>query len=137
MHRTARQALIDAAGALAALERERTALRREHARLDAKLAKLDVKIAEAARRVDACFARLKSVAAGNGDPAAATGPLAPGKLPHRLLEHMRAHPERLATAPELARDLAVGDVQQVRTALARLEKKRLIRRTDVKGVYAV
>ena len=50
---------------------------------------------------------------------------------------MRAEPDRLFTAAWLQEELGVEDVQQVRTALARLVAKGLVRRTDVKGEFTI
>ena len=50
---------------------------------------------------------------------------------------MKRFPSRIYTAPELRTDLGIGDVQQVRTALARLAGKGLVRRTGVKGEFTI
>jgi diketogulonate reductase-like aldo/keto reductase len=50
---------------------------------------------------------------------------------------MRASPARIHTAAELQVALAVRDIQQVRTALARLVDKGLVRRMGVKGEFTI
>jgi hypothetical protein len=135
MRRAVRRSPLDSlladVRALAQLERQRT-------QLDVELARLERAIDEARDGVDGSVQRLSEVIKKDGDPRAAVGgALAADKLPQRILVYMQDHPGGLFTAPELARELEIEDLQQIRTTLARLAKKGLIRRTGVKGEYVL
>jgi hypothetical protein len=138
MARSPLQALLDDGRTLAQLEERRAGLERDRDRLDADLAKLEGQVREATEALGRSLERFTEVVRKSGDPRAASRQaLAAGKLPQRILAHMRANPKRMVSAPELASVLEVADVQQVRTALARMAKKALIRRTGIKGEYTM
>jgi hypothetical protein len=136
--KSARKALLDEAGLLYGLQKELASLQAERSKLDDRIRQVERRLAEAKTRYDARYDQLVATA---GTPTPATQqdeqPLTPGKLPHRVLAHMRASPARIHTAAELQVALAVRDIQQVRTALARLVDKGLVRRMGVKGEFTI
>jgi Fic family protein len=135
-----RRAVLDDAGRAWTLSRRLAELREERDRLDQKIRRLEREEAEATSRFDASYQRALDTAGSDRnafEDGQAERSLSAGKLPHRVLMQMRAEPDRLYTAASLQHKLGVEDVQQVRTALARLVAKGLIRRTDVKGEFAI
>ncbi|TFH20035.1 MAG: hypothetical protein E4H03_12895 [Myxococcales bacterium] len=140
MRKSPRRAVLDDAGRACALGRELDELEAERRRLDDRIRSLEQRLAEAMRKFETSFE--KAVEQGSdghtgGEAATADQAVTPGKLPHRVLTRMRSEPERLFTAALLQAELDIDDVQQVRTALARLAAKRLVRRTDVKGEFTI
>jgi len=138
MKKTPRRTLIETAGRLHALEQELAVLRKQRSQLDERIEQHERKLAAAASAFDAVYARAGSRAASAADPDTATDEvLTPGKLPHRVLERIKRDPTRIYTAADLAAELTIRDVQQVRTALARLVSKGLIRRAGTKGEFTI
>lgn len=138
MKRSLRRALLHDAGRVRELKSQLERLQNERRNLTGRIASLERQIDDAQRRFDATYeevSRLGERAAAGADVHA--GSLTQGKLPHRILEWMRRNPTQIYTASGLAVDLAVGDVQQVRTALARLVQRELVRRTDVRGEFTI
>jgi len=140
MRKSPRRAVLDDAGRAHALGHELEELQAERRRLDERIRTAEQKLAEATRKFDASLE--KAVELGRGGPpgadaAGADQSVTPGKLPDRVLTRMRREPERIFTASALQAELEVEDIQQVRTALARLAAKHLVRRTDVKGEFTI
>lgn len=140
MRKSPRRAVLDDAGRAHALGQELEELQAERRRLDERIRTAEQKLAEATRKFDASLE--KAVELGRGGPlgadaAGADQSVTPGKLPDRVLTRMRREPERIFTASALQAELEVEDIQQVRTALARLAAKHLVRRTDVKGEFTI
>jgi hypothetical protein len=135
--RTPRNALLNEAGRLYAMREQLVGLRAQRDQLEQSIRQLERKIAEAETAFDSTFERL--VKAGRKTALAADGetPVMTGKLPHRVLSQMKRDPSRLYTAAELSSDLSIRDVQQVRTALARLVRKGLVRRSGLKGEFTI
>lgn len=140
MRKGPRRAVFDDAGRAYELARELERLQAERRRLDDRIRALEQKLGEARRRFEASFEKAVELA-GSGrsglDADSAEQTVTPGKLPYRVLARMRSEPQRLFTAASLQADLGVDDIQQVRTALARLAGKGLVRRTDVKGEFTI
>jgi hypothetical protein len=137
MQKGARSALFRDAGRLHVMREELASLKSERDKLDQRVRVLERRIAEADAALTAMLERItkrgaRALAADEDD-----FPITRGKLPHRVLSHMRRDPARLYTAAELSADLSIKDVQQVRTALARLVNKGLVRRSGVKGQFVV
>lgn len=138
MKRTPRSALVHEAGRLYMMRQELAALRGQRDQLDQRIRQLERKIAEADEALDATFERLAKLGRGAGLTVGnGETPVTPGKLPHRVFSLMKRDPSRLYTAAEISADLSVRDVQQVRTALARLVRKGLVRRSGVKGEFTI
>jgi hypothetical protein len=139
LRKTARKALLDEAGKLYVLRQELLALKRQREEIETRIARQEKRVAEAESAVDATLARAAAPGRGPvGDtPEALAAELTPGKLPFRVLGTMRRDPTRIYTAGEIAAALAMRDVQQVRTALARLVGKGLIRRAGVHGEFTL
>ena len=135
--RSSRKALVDEAGKLYVLRQELLALRRERDALEARIARQERRVAEAEKAVDASLARATTRAAGSTDGAAPADALTPGKLPYRVLSLMRRDPTRIYSAAEIASALSEKDVQQVRTALARLVRKSAVRRAGPSGAFTL
>jgi hypothetical protein len=134
-----RKTLLEGAGRVYLLRRELADLRREQRRTEESIAALERKLEVAEREYHLLYERLVA-GAGSGaasTPRSASGGLAAGKLPDRVLRHMQADPTRIHTAAELAASLSVGDVQTVRTVLARLVAKGLVRRAGGKGQFTI
>jgi len=139
MKKTPRRLLIETAGRLHALEEELAALKKQRAQLEDRIQAQERKLAAAASAFDTVYAR-----AGGGRASAVADaerggedPVTPGKLPHRVLERIKRDPTKIYTAADLATELTIRDVQQVRTALARLVSKGLIRRAGTKGEFTI
>jgi hypothetical protein len=135
---TRRNALISEAGRLYVMREKLAALKNERDQLEQQIRQLERKVTEAEQALNATFERLG--ASGRSRPTAADtddSPVMTGKLPHRVLSLMKRDPSRLYTAAEISEDLSIRDVQQVRTALARLVGKGLVRRSGVKGEFTV
>jgi hypothetical protein len=131
--------LVDHAGRVYVQRRELAALKAQRAELDKRVEKAESKLAEAEQ---ALASTLESVARrgrgrGHARDTNVDQVLTPGKLPHRILSVMKRDASRFYSAAELGSDLGIRDVQQVRTALARLVDKGLIRRTGVKGEFTL
>jgi hypothetical protein len=141
MKKTARRILIESAGRLHALELELAALKRQRSQLDERIQQQERKLAAAQGAFDAVYARAGKAGDRGGaadDPAAGTDEvLTPGKLPHRVLERIKHDPTKIYSAADIAAELTIRDVQQVRTALARLVSKGLIRRAGAKGEFTI
>ena len=138
MKKSARKALVDDAGRLYLMRQELAALQNQRDQLEQRIRQLERKLTDAEQQFDSTWERVVTVGRGdNGAGSAADEPLTPGKLPHRILVLMQRDDSRLYTAADLAADLRIRDVQQVRTALARLVGKRLVRRAGVKGQFTI
>jgi len=138
MKKTPRRVLIEIAGRLHSLEQELSALKKERSRLDERILQQERKLAAAASAFDAIYPRGGSVSGCGGDSeGSADETLTPGKLPHRVLAQIKRDPTRIYSAADLAAELTIRDVQQVRTALARLLSKGLIRRAGAKGEFTI
>lgn len=139
MKKTPRRILIETAGRLHALEEELAALKKQRAQLEERIEQQERKLAAAASAFDAVYARAGSGRSGSVADAdkGADEVLTPGKLPHRVLERIKRDPTKIFTAADLAAELTIRDVQQVRTALARLVSKGLIRRAGAKGEFTI
>lgn len=138
MKKTPRRTFIETAGRLHALEQELVALRKQRSQLDERIQQHERKLAAAASAFDAVYAR--AGARGGSAADSETGAdeiLTPGKLPHRVLERIKRDPTKIYTAADLAAELTIRDIQQVRTALARLVSKGLIRRAGTKGEFTI
>ena len=137
MQKSVRSALFRDAGRLYVMREELAGVRAERDKLEQRIRQLERRIAEADTALASMFERIMK----RGSPALALEdddfPIARGKLPHRVLSHMKRDPLRLYTAAELSADLSIRDVQQVRTALARLVNKGLVRRSGVKGQFII
>ncbi len=141
MKKTLRRTLLDDAGRLYLLKKQLDDLCRERDSLDHRIARAESRVAEAQQAFDSVYQRVAGSAANGhlsadaqGDPAES---LAPGKLPRRVWERMQQAPSQIFTAADLKADLEVSDIQQVRTALARLAGKGLVRRTNAKGEFTI
>ena len=141
MKKTPRRVLIETAGRLHSLEQELAALRKQRSQLDERIEQQERKLAAAASAFDAVYAQATTSGrrggAGTETAAGVDEVLTPGKLPHRVLERIKRDPTKIYTAADLAADLTVRDVQQVRTALARLVSKGLVRRAGTKGEFTI
>jgi hypothetical protein len=141
MKKMPRRAVLDDAGRLYTLKKELDELRKERASLEERIVRHEASVAEAQEAFDASYERALAQsangAAGADLQAPVTETLLPGKLPQRVLARMQTNPSQIFTAAELALDLGIGDVQQVRTALARLVGKELVRKTGVKGEFTL
>ncbi len=138
MKKSARRAVFDDAGQLYLLQRELATLQAERDGLEERIRQVERKLAEAKLRFDASYDQV--IALGSSRDAAVSETeqtVTPGKLPHRVLTHMRQNPAHIYTASELQTALGIRDVQQVRTALARLVDKGLVRRMGVKGEFTI
>ena len=131
MRKSPRRAVLDDAGRAHALGQELEELQAERRRLDERIRTVEQKLAEATRKFDASLEKAVEVGRGGPPGADAAGgadqSVTPGKLPDRVLTRMRREPERIFTASALQAELEVDDIQQVRTALARLAAKQLVR----------
>jgi len=133
-----RRALVDEAGKLYVLRQELRALRKQRDTVDAQIRRLEMQVESAKAAVESHLAKTESRRRGAHSAAATEqSPLTPGKLPHRVLAHMQREPTRIYTAGEIAETLKVADVQQVRTALARLVVKGLARRLGARGDFTL
>ena len=141
MKKTARRILIESAGRLHALELELAALKKQRSQLDERIQQQERKLAAAHSAFDVVYARAGKASDRGGspdDPTAGTDEvLTPGKLPHRVLDRIKRDPTKIYSAADLAAELTIRDVQQVRTALARLVSKGLIRRAGAKGEFTI
>ena len=135
MRKTPERALLDDAGRLYALRQELAALKAEHESLAERIKQVERKENDARRAFEATVASLVKRPRGS-EASEADLAVTRGKLPHRVLSRMQKMPTSIHTAAELAEDLGIKDVQQVRTALARLLSKGLIRRVgNTKGQF--
>jgi hypothetical protein len=134
MKKSPERALLDDAGKLYVVRQELAAARAERERIEERIRQLERREGEARRAYDATVGSIvKRPRAGEALDDLA---VAPGKLPHRVLSRMQRMPQSIHTAAELASDLGIKDVQQVRTALARLLAKGLVRRVgNTKGQF--
>jgi hypothetical protein len=130
------RALVDEAGKLYVLRRELRALKKRRDEIEATIRRLERQVAEADAAVASKLARAKA-GRGRGIQLAGASPLTPGKLPHRVLAHMMREPTRIYSAGEIRASLGVPDVQQVRTALARLVDKGHVRRLGERGEFTL
>jgi chromosome segregation ATPase len=141
MKKTPRRILIETAGRLHALEQELAALKKQRTQIDERIEQQERKLAAAASAFEAIYARAGATSGRGGSTteseAGADEVLTAGKLPHRVLERMKRDPTKIYTAADLASELTIRDVQQVRTALARLVSKALIRRAGAKGEFTI
>ena len=141
MKKSPRRAVLDDAGRLYSLKKELDDLRKERGALEDRIGRHEAYVAEAQETFDASYERALAQSAngsaGADSQAPVTETLLPGKLPQRVLERMQTDPSQIFTAPELTLDLGISDVQQVRTALARLVGKGLVRKTGVKGEFTL
>ena len=138
MKKPPRRTLIETAGRLHALEQELVALRKQRSQLDERIQQHERKLAAAASAFDTVYARAGARGGSAADSeTSADEVLTPGKLPHRVLERIKRDPTKIYTAADLAAELTIRDVQQVRTALARLVSKGLIRRAGTKGEFTI
>ena len=120
------------------MREELAALKAQRDQLEQRIRQLERKIADADTAFDSTFERLVKVGRGkDGLGGNDDAPVMSGKLPHRVLSLMKRDPSRLYTAAELSADLSIRDVQQVRTALARLVRKGLVRRSGIKGEFTI
>jgi phage shock protein A len=134
---SSRRALFEGAGGLYVLQQELAALQAERKKIDERIGRTQQKIEDAERAFEAAYERVVTGAVGGGNGADTGQAVTPGKLPHRILSRMQGDRARIYTAAELQSELNVPDVQQVRTALARLVEKGLVRRTGVKGQFTI
>ena len=118
------------------MRQELLTLQNQRDQLDQRIRHLERKLKDAEEAFDATWERVGK-RGRNGDSPEADEPLTPGKLPHRVLSLMQRDGSRLYAAADLASDLRIRDVQQVRTALARLVSKGLVRRAGVKGQFTI
>jgi hypothetical protein len=133
-----RKTVVEEAGRVVVLKKELAAKQAQRDKLDQEIQQLERKLGQAEEAFDATWAALARSSAGIGsDGAGQEEPLTPGKLPHRVLLHMRHDSSHLYTASDIAADLKIRDVQQVRTALARLVGKGLVRRAGMKGEFTI
>ena len=132
------RALVDEAGKLYVLRKELRALRKRREEIDATIRRLERQVAETKAAVDSKLERAK-VVRGRGIAINGSGasPLTPGKLPHRVLAHMLREPTRIYSASEIRESLGIPDVQQVRTALARLVDKGHVQRLGDRGEFTL
>lgn len=137
MKKSLRRALIEQAGQLYTLERELALLRRQRGELDERIAKLERTLASSRGSVDRLLERATSGPGVAVEGEEAEQVLTPGKLPQRVLAMMKSDPARIHAAADLAAALEIADVQQVRTALARLVQKGLVRRAGSKGQFTL
>jgi predicted transcriptional regulator len=136
--RTPRSALVNEAGRLYVMREQLAGLKAERDQLEQRIRQLERKIADAETAFDSTFERLVDLGrTKTGFAANDETPVMTGKLPHRVLSLMKRDPSRLYTAAELSADLSIRDVQQVRTALARLVRKGLVRRSRSKGEFTI
>jgi hypothetical protein len=138
MSTISKRAVLEEAGRVAALRKDLAAKQGERDKLEQEIKLIERNLARAVEAFDATWDKLGQP----GDGRARNGsdgedPLTPGKLPHRVLIHMRHDPTAFHTAAAIAGDLKIRDVQQVRTALARLVSKGLVRRAGVKGEFSL
>jgi len=140
MKKPARRSLIETAGRLYALQQELAAMKKQRAQLDERIHQQERKLAAAESAFDVVYTRAGKAGSrgfeGDAD-AIADEPLTPGKLPHRVLQRIQRDPAKIYSAAGLAAELTIRDVQQVRTALARLVSKGLIRRAGAKGEFTI
>ena len=130
--------VVDSAGRVYALRRELTKLNGERKKLEEKIHSLESSLAQAQTTFDQVYGRLASPGGNHGSRGLAPeDQIVPGRLPHRILCRMREEPARVFTAAELRTELRIRDVQQVRTALARLVDRGLVRRLGTKGQFAL
>jgi hypothetical protein len=132
-----RRALVDEAGKLYVLRQELRALRKQRDTVDAQIKRLELQVESAKTAVESRLERAASPRRNVEPGAAEQSPLTPGKLPHRVLAHMQREPTRIYTASEIAATLGVQDVQQIRTALARLVDKGHARRLGARGDFTL
>jgi Fic family protein len=133
-----RRALVDEAGKLYVLREELRSLRKQRDTVDAQIRRLELRVEAAKAAVESHLEKTASRRRGaHPDAASEQSPLTPGKLPHRVLAHMQREPTRIYTAGEIAETLGVADVQQIRTALARLVVKGLARRLGARGDFTL
>jgi len=138
MSRTPRSALLHEAGRLYVMREELAALKTQRDQIDQRVRHLERRISDGEQAFDSTFERLVKLGRNAGTGAGSDDiPVTPGKLPHRVLSLMKRDPSRLYTAAEISIDLSIRDVQQVRTALARLVRKGLVRRSGVKGEFTI
>jgi hypothetical protein len=133
MNTVSRKTLLDDAGRVHFLRKQLSTLTADRDKLEQTIQQLERKLEDAEKAFHATCDKLAKAGQNAGDGDVVT----PGKLPHRVLSHMHRDQARLYTAAELAADLKIEDVQQVRTALARLVAKRLVRRAGKKGQFTI
>ena len=133
-----RKTVVEEAGRVLVLKKEIAAKQALRDKLDQEIEQLQRKLTQAEEAFDATWTALaKSADGSRANGSAEDDPLTPGKLPHRVLLHMRHDSSHLYTASEIATDLKIRDVQQVRTALARLVGKGLVRRAGMRGEFTI
>ena len=138
MKKSARDALLGDAGRLYGMRQELRDLQNKRDELDQRIRLLERKVTDAEEAFDSTWERVvKSGRGRNGNSGETDEALTPGKLPHRILSLIERDRSRLYTAADLAGELRIRDVQQVRTALARLVSKNLVRRAGVKGQFTI
>lgn len=138
MRKTPRRAVIDSAGQLYTLERELAEMRKQREALDEAIGRQERKIAAAEASFDATLEKTKrGSGAGESSDGNPADVLTPGKLPQRVLAHIERQPGKIHTAADLSDALAVRDVQKIRTALARLVQKGLLRRAGSQGEFTL
>jgi len=137
MKKSPERALLDDAGRLHQVRQDLQALRAERDAIDERIRQLERKESDARKAFEATVAGIVKRPRNGGEGLGADLAVAPGKLPHRVWSRMQKTPTRIHTAAELAEDLGVRDVQQIRTALARLLSKGLIRRAGAKGQFTI
>jgi len=138
MKKSLRRTLLDDAGRLRELKVRLEKLEEARRHLNSKITSAERELADAERRFETAYDQVARL--GERTEAAAeaqANTLTRGKLPYRVLDRMRRDSTRTFTAGELASELGIRDVQQVRTALARLVDRGLVRRTDVKGEFTI
>jgi hypothetical protein len=133
-----KRTVLEEAGRIAVLKKELAAKQTERDKLDQDVKQIEGNLARAVEAFDATWGKLEQASESHGrNGDGGEDPLTPGKLPHRVLVHMRHNPTAFHTAAAIAGDLKIRDVQQVRTALARLVSKGLIRRAGIKGEFSI
>ena len=138
MNKAAQRLLLDGAGRLFVLRQELASLRIEQARIEDRIKRVEQKMKDAESAFESIYERAVTHRAGHGaSEANGADEVTPGKLPHRVLLRMRQAPAQIYTAAELRDELRVRDIQQIRTALARLVAKGLVRRIGPKGQFTV
>jgi hypothetical protein len=130
------RALVDEAGKLYVLQKELGALRKQRDEIDTTIRRLERQIVDAKAAVAAKLERASSRRGAHVEVKIENA-LMPGKLPHRVLAHMQREPTRIYLASEIRESLAIPDVQQIRTALARLVDKGLVQRLEGRGEFTL
>ena len=140
MRKSPRRAVLDDAGRLYLLKQELARARAERERLDEQIGRLEARVLEAEGKFGSSFDQAVRHAVPGSATVEEPAPepaITPGKLPHRILSRRQTAPSGIYTAAALSTELGVDDIQQVRTALARLVSKGLVRRTDIKGEFTI